>query len=112
MLENYGGNLPFWLAPRQVVVATITDSSNEYANTLFELLKSKNIRVHLDDRNEQISYKIREHSLLKVPYIVAVGSKEVQNNSVSVRTFGSEKTTIMTKEDFLTDCLSKNINPS
>tara|TARA_Y200000002_G_scaffold76001_1_gene59663 strand:+ start:1238 stop:3178 length:1941 start_codon:yes stop_codon:yes gene_type:complete len=112
MLENYGGNLPFWLAPRQVVVATITDSSDEYANTLFELLKSKNIRVQLDDRNEQISYKIREHSLLKVPYIVAVGSKEVQNNSVSVRTFGSEKTTIMTKEDFLTDCLSKNINPS
>ena len=112
MLENYGGNLPFWLAPRQVAIATITDSSSEYANTLFESLESNNIRVHLDDRNEQIGYKIREHSLLKIPYIVAVGSKEVQNNSVSVRTFGSEKTTTMTKEDFLTDCLSKNINPS
>ena len=112
MLENYGGNLPFWLAPRQVAIATITDSSSEYAYTLFESLESNNIRVHLDDRNEQIGYKIREHSLLKIPYIVAVGSKEVQNNSVSVRTFGSEKTTTMTKEDFLTDCLSKNINPS
>ena len=112
MLENYGGNLPFWLAPRQVAIATITDSSSEYAYTLFESLESNNIRVHLDDRNEQIGYKIREHSLLKIPYIVAVGSKEVQNNSVSVRTFGSEKTTTITKEDFLTDCLSKNINPS
>ena len=112
MLENYGGNLPFWLAPRQVAIATITDSSSEYAYTLFESLESNNIRVHLDDRNEQIGYKIREHSLLKIPYIVAVGSKEVQNNSVSVRTFGSEKTITMTKEDFLTDCLSKNINPS
>ncbi len=112
MLENYGGNLPFWLAPRQVAIATITDSSSEYAYTLFESLESNNIRVHLDDRKEQIGYKIREHSLLKIPYIVAVGSKEVQNNSVSVRTFGSEKTTTITKEDFLTDCLSKNINPS
>jgi threonyl-tRNA synthetase len=112
LLENYGGDLPFWLAPRQVVIATITDAANDYAESLFELLKSNNVRVQLDNRNEKISYKIREHSLLKVPYILAVGSKEVEENKVSVRTFGSEKTSVMSKDDFLKDCISKQKNPS
>ena len=112
LLENYGGDLPFWLAPRQVVIATITDAANNYAESLFELLKSNNVRVQLDNRNEKISYKIREHSLLKVPYILAVGSKEVEENKVSVRTFGSEKTSVMSKDDFLKDCISKQKNPS
>ena len=112
LLENYGGDLPFWLAPRQVVIATITDAANDYAESLFELLKSNNVRVQLDNRNEKISYKIREHSLLKVPYILAVGSKEVDENKVSVRTFGSEKTSVMSKDDFLKDCISKQKNPS
>ena len=82
MLENYGGNLPFWLAPTQVVITTITDAANEYAVTLFNLLKSNDIRVKLDNRNEQISYKIREHSLLKVPHILIVGTNEVEENKV------------------------------
>ena len=112
LLENYGGNLPFWLAPRQVVIATITDAANDYAESLYDLLKSNNIRVQLDNRNEKISYKIREHSLLKVPFILAVGSKEVEENKVSVRTFGSENTTVMNKDDFLSDCLSKQRAPS
>ena len=112
LLENYGGDLPFWLAPRQVVIATITDAANDYAESLFELLKSNNVRVQLDNRNEKISYKIREHSLLKVPYILAVGNKEVEENKVSVRTFGSEKTSVISKDDFLKECLSKHKNPS
>ena len=112
LLENYGGNLPFWLAPRQVVIATITDAANDYAESLYDLLKSNNIRVQLDNRNEKISYKIREHSLLKVPFILAIGSKEVEENKVSVRTFGSENTTVMNKDDFLSDCLSKQRAPS
>ena len=111
LLENYGGNLPFWLAPRQVVIATITDAANDYAESLYDLLKSNNIRVQLDNRNEKISYKIREHSLLKVPFILAIGSKEVEENKVSVRTFGSENTTVMNKDDFLSDCLSKQRAP-
>ena len=111
LLENYGGDLPFWLAPRQVVIATITDAANDYAESLYDLLKSNNIRVQLDNRNEKISYKIREHSLLKVPFILAVGSKEVEENKVSVRTFGSENTTVMNKDDFLSDCLSKQRAP-
>ena len=112
LLENYGGNLPFWLAPRQVVIATITDAANDYAESLYDLLKSNNIRVQLDNRNEKISYKIREHSLLKVPFILAIGSKEVEENKVSVRTFGSENTTVMNKDDFLSNCLSKQRAPS
>ena len=112
LLENYGGDLPFWLAPRQVVIATITDAANDYAESLYDLLKSNNIRVQLDNRNEKISYKIREHSLLKVPFILAVGSKEVEENKVSVRTFGSENTTVMNKDDFLSNCLSKQRAPS
>ena len=112
MLENYGGNLPFWLAPTQVVITTITDAANEYAVTLFNLLKSNNIRVKLDNRNEQISYKIREHSLLKVPHILIVGTNEVEENKVSIRSFGSEKTISMSVEEFLADCVSKHQNPS
>ena len=112
MLENYGGNLPFWLAPTQVVITTITDAANEYAVTLFNLLKSNNIRVKLDNRNEQIGYKIREHSLLKVPHILIVGTDEVEENKVSIRSFGSEKTISMSVEEFLADCVSKHQNPS
>ena len=112
MLENYGGNLPFWLAPTQVVITTITDAANEYAVTLFNLLKSNDIRVKLDNRNEQISYKIREHSLLKVPHIMIVGTNEVEENKVSIRSFGSEKTISMSVEEFLADCVSKHQNPS
>ena len=112
LLENYGGNLPFWLAPTQVVITTITDAANEYAVTLFNLLKSNNIRVKLDNRNEQISYKIREHSLLKVPHILIVGTNEVEENKVSIRSFGSEKTISMSVEEFLADCVSKHKNPS
>ena len=112
MLENYGGNLPFWLAPTQVVITTITDAANEYAVTLFNLLKSNNIRVKLDNRNEQISYKIREHSLLKVPHIMIVGTNEVEENKVSIRSFGSEKTISMSEEEFLADCVSKHQNQS
>ncbi len=112
ILENYGGNLPFWLAPTQVVITTITDAANEYAVTLFNLLKSNNIRVKLDNRNEQISYKIREHSLLKVPHILIVGTNEVEENKVSIRSFGSEKTISMSVEEFLADCVSKHQNPS
>ena len=112
ILENYGGNLPFWLAPTQVVITTITDAANEYAVTLFNLLKSNHIRVKLDNRNEQISYKIREHSLLKVPHIMIVGTNEVEENKVSIRSFGSEKTISMSVEEFLADCVSKHQNPS
>ena len=80
LLENYEGKLPFWLAPTQVVLAAITDDANEYTVNLNDTLVNEGIRSELDIRNEQISYKVREHSLQKIPYIVAIGKKEINDN--------------------------------
>jgi threonyl-tRNA synthetase len=111
MIENYGGSLPFWLAPKQVTIATITDAANAYAQELYEKLKKNGIRVNLDVRNEKISYKIREHSLVKTPYILAIGTKEVEDKSVSVRSFGSDKTEVKPFEEFLSDCIKESKDP-
>ncbi len=89
LIEHYAGNFPFWLAPTQVVVASVTTEVNEYAAKLQQQLKAKGLSVELDDRNEKISYKVREHSLQKVPYILAVGKREAEEGTVSVRRFGS-----------------------
>jgi Threonyl-tRNA synthetase len=101
LLENYGGKLPVWLAPTQTVIAAITDEANDYAMSLNNELLNNGIRSELDIRNEQISYKVREHSLQKVPYIIAVGKKEIENQSVSVRRLGSEKTQSILLNDFV-----------
>ena len=111
MIENYGGSLPFWLAPKQVTIATITDAANEYAQELYEKLKKNGIRVNLDTRNEKISYKIREHSVVKTPYILAIGAKEVEDESVSVRSFGSDKTEVKPFEEFLSSCIKESKDP-
>ena len=111
MIENYGGSLPFWLAPKQVTIATITDAANEYAQELYEKLKKNGIRVNLDTRNEKISYKIREHSVVKTPYILAIGAKEVEDKSVSVRSFGSDKTEVKPFEEFLSSCIEESKDP-
>tara|TARA_B100001175_G_scaffold70504_1_gene58343 strand:+ start:3446 stop:5392 length:1947 start_codon:yes stop_codon:yes gene_type:complete len=101
LLESYGGKLPVWLAPTQTVIAAITDEANNYAVSLNEKLLENGIRSELDIRNEQISYKVREHSLQKIPYIIAVGKKEVAEKSVSVRRLGSEKTASVSLDDFV-----------
>ena len=111
MIENYGGSLPFWLAPKQVTIATITDAANDYAQELYKKLKKNGIRVHLDTRNEKISYKIREHSVVKTPYILAIGAKEVEDKSVSVRSFGSDKTEVKPFEEFLSSCIEESKDP-
>ena len=111
LLENYGGKLPVWLAPTQAVIAAITDEANDYAVSLNNELLEKGIRSELDIRNEQISYKVREHSLQKVPYIIAVGKKEVENKSVSVRRLGSEKTESIALNDFLKSVMKEAKTP-
>ena len=90
LLEHYAGNLPFWLAPLQVVVATITSDADGYAREVLEKLKAGGIRAELDTRNEQISYKVREHSLQKIPAILALGKREVEDRTVSIRRFGKK----------------------
>ena len=111
LIENYGGKLPLWLSPTQAVIAAITDEANDYAEELNKILLSHKLRTEVDIRNEQISYKVREHSLNKVPYIVAVGKKEVADKTVSVRKLGSDKNTVMSADDFIKEIISVSKNP-
>ena len=90
MIENYAGKLPLWLAPVQVVVATITGSADDYAIKVCEDLKAAGIRAELDIRNEKINYKVREHSHAKVPYLYVVGEREANEKTVAIRTLGSQ----------------------
>jgi threonyl-tRNA synthetase len=103
LIEHYAGNFPLWLAPTQVVVASVTTEANEYATKLQQQLKAAGLSAELDDRNEKISYKVREHSLQKVPYILAVGKREAEEGTVSVRRFGSTDQTSESFETFLTN---------
>ena len=94
LIENFAGRLPFWLAPRQVVVAAIVSDANDYCEKVVNALKAKGIRAETDLRNEKINYKVREHSVSKIPVILACGMKEISNNTVSVRRLGEKQTTI------------------
>ena len=106
LIEHYAGHLPFWLSPLQAVIATITSDTDEYAYEVQKALVSKGIRAEIDTRNEKIGYKIREHSNSKVPVIIAVGKKEAQDKTVSVRRIGSSETKTFKLEDIVTS-LSK-----
>jgi threonyl-tRNA synthetase len=100
LLENYAGHLPLWLAPVQVVVATITSDADDYAQRVAEQLTSRmGIRAEVDFRNEKINYKIREHSLAKVPVIAVVGRKEAENGEVALRRLGGEGQKVLSLED-------------
>ena len=101
LLENYGGNLPLWLSPTQVVLATITDEAKAYADDIENKLLELGVRVISDKRNEQISYKVREHSKSKSSIILALGKKEVDDKTVSVRRLGSEKTEVKKLDAFV-----------
>ena len=104
LIENYAGKLPFWLAPTQVVILPIAEENNDYVKNLFEDLFKEGIKCEVDLRNQKINYKIREHSIAKVPMILVCGKKEVLENTVTVRRLGSEK-----QETFKRDELIKNI---
>ena len=91
LIENYSGRLPLWLAPRQVVIASIISDVDSYVDEVAELLKAQGVRVETDKRNEKISYKVREHSSAKVPVIMVIGKKEAEERSLSVRRLGSDK---------------------
>ena len=106
LIEHYAGHLPFWLSPLQAVIATITSDTDEYAYEVQKVLVSNGIRAEIDTRNEKIGYKIREHSNSKVPAIIAVGKKEAQDKTVSVRRIGSSETKTFKLEDIVTS-LSK-----
>lgn len=95
MLENYAGKLPMWLAPVQCVVATITGSADDYAKEVYEKLRQAGLRAELDIRNEKINYKVREHSVAKVPALFVVGEREGKDKTVAVRRLGSQDQSVI-----------------
>ncbi|MEO1788408.1 MAG: threonine--tRNA ligase, partial [Pseudomonadota bacterium] len=99
MIENYAGRLPFWLAPRQVVVASIVSDADDFVQEVVATLKARGIRAEADTRNEKINYKVREHSVGKVPVILAIGQREVENRTVSVRQLGEKQSTVVPLDD-------------
>jgi threonyl-tRNA synthetase len=105
LIEHHWGRFPLWLAPVQVAVLTITNEVDDYAYKIFELLRKNSIRTEIDLENEKINYKIRKHSLAKVPIILAVGRNEAQTNSVSVRRLGDTTQEILEINDFLNKLL-------
>ena len=110
LIEEHAGKLPFWLAPRQVVVATIVSDADDYAAEVCAALKAAGVRAELDIRNEKINYKVREHSLGKVPVILAVGHREVEERTLTVRRLG-EKQTSVTSLDDIVSTLAKSATP-
>jgi len=101
LIESHAGKLPFWLAPRQVVVASIVSDADGFVEEVVASLRAQGIRAEADIRNEKINYKVREHSLGKVPVILAVGMKEVEERTVSVRRLGETRTEVMPLETLL-----------
>jgi threonyl-tRNA synthetase len=102
LIEHHAGALPPWLAPVQVVVTTITNDSDAYAQEVLGQLKAAGVRAELDIRNEKIGYKVREHSLAKVPSILALGKKEAENRSVTLRSLGSNAQEVLALDEAIT----------
>ncbi|KIN71681.1 threonine--tRNA ligase [Sulfitobacter guttiformis] len=99
LIEEHAGKLPFWLAPRQVVVASITSDADAYVADVVAELRAAGVRAEADTRNEKINYKVREHSVGKVPVILAVGNREVEERTVSVRRLGEKQTSVQALVD-------------
>ena len=103
LIEEHAGKLPFWLAPRQVVVASITSEADEYVAEVVSALVQAGVRAEADMRNEKINYKVREHSLGKVPVILALGAREVEERTVSVRRLGEQQTSVAALADIVAE---------
>ena len=111
LLEHYGGHLPLWLSPTHAVVATITDQSIDYAKTVTQRLQGAGLRVDADLRNEKIGYKVREHSAAKIPLILAVGAREAEQGTVSVRRLGSRDQEILALDEAVTTLCRQAAGP-
>jgi len=108
LIENYAGKLPLWLAPQQVVVASIVSDANDYALEIQKKLREKNIKCEVDLRNEKISYKVREHSVKKVPIIFAIGKKEMSENTVSIRRIGNNENEVLDLDNAINEIVQEN----
>jgi threonyl-tRNA synthetase len=101
LIEHFAGHFPLWLAPLQAVVTTITSDGDAYAREVVEACRRAGLRVDIDLRNEKINYKVREHSLAKVPALLVVGKKEAESRAVSIRRLGSEGQTVLPLDEAL-----------
>ncbi|SCA57078.1 threonyl-tRNA synthetase [Candidatus Terasakiella magnetica] len=111
LIENFAGRFPLWLAPQQVIVASITSDHNGYAQEVCDLLKSKGLSCDTDFRNESINYKIREHSHAKVPAILVVGGKEVENRTVAMRRLGGKTQEILALDEAVAKLVEEAASP-
>ena len=112
LIEHHAGNLPLWLAPTQVKVLTITSDANDYAEEVAHALGNAGLRVETDTRNEKISYKVREHSVEKVPILLAVGQREVDERNVAMRRLGSRKQTVLSLDDAVAELSAEALHHS
>ena len=111
LIEHYAGNFPLWLAPTQVVVATITSEGDDYARTVAAAARRAGLRVEIDLRNEKINFKVREHSLAKVPALLVVGRKEAETHSVSIRRLGSDGQKVMATDEAIASLVEEATPP-
>jgi threonyl-tRNA synthetase len=103
LIEHHAGNLPLWLAPVQVRVLTITSDADDYAEEVAEALRAAGLRVETDNRNEKISYKVREHSVEKIPVLLAVGQREVDERNVAMRRLGSKQQSVLSLDEAIAE---------
>ncbi len=101
LIEEHGGRFPLWLSPVQVVILNITDKQAEYITEVEEILRNQGLRVKSDLRNEKIGFKIREHTLQRVPYLLVIGDREMTDNTVAVRALGGEDLGVMSQQAFI-----------
>ncbi|SHI59540.1 threonine--tRNA ligase [Wenxinia saemankumensis] len=111
LIEEHAGKLPFWLAPRQVVVASIVSEADEYVHEVVAALRKAGVRAEADTRNEKINYKVREHSLGKVPVILACGAREVEGRTVSLRRLGEKQTSTVALDALVPDLAAEATAP-
>ncbi|WP_350334754.1 threonine--tRNA ligase [Coralliovum pocilloporae] len=111
LIEDYAGHFPLWLAPTQVVVTTITSAADDYAAEVAQKLRAAGVRAELDIRNEKINYKVREHSVTKVPLIFVCGNREAEEGTVNIRRLGSKDQTVMSFDDAMAMMLEEMTPP-
>jgi len=112
LIEHHAGKLPFWLSPDQIAVLPISSEQNDYATKVKMLLEKKGLRTIIDSRNEKINYKIREHSVSKIPILMICGAKEVQNNSVTIRRLGQQEQQTINLDEAIKKLLLESSNPN
>jgi threonyl-tRNA synthetase len=111
LIEHFAGHFPLWLAPTQAAICTIVADADSYASEVAAAARRAGLRVELDLRNEKINYKVREHSLAKVPVLLVIGKKEAENRAVSIRRLGSQDQKVMGLEEALAELVEEAVAP-